>query len=101
VESCARRIPEIQSVFVLLVWFQASLFRSTVVIIADGCCSGALDLRGLSMTHSHLSTISDGGARRPTCLRLTLVSVVIAGWSKYLFVINITFWAMSTVVDDY
>jgi hypothetical protein len=25
----------------LLVWFQISLFRSTVGIIDDGCCSGA------------------------------------------------------------
>jgi hypothetical protein len=40
-----------------LVWFQTSLFRSTVLIIGDGCCSSALVLRSLSMTTFLLSTI--------------------------------------------
>jgi hypothetical protein len=43
-------------VFRSLVWFQVSLFRSTVVIIGDGCCSSALVLWGLSTTTSHVST---------------------------------------------
>jgi hypothetical protein len=34
-------------------------------------------------------------------LRLVLLSVVIAGWSKDLFVILITFRAMCTAGDDY
>jgi hypothetical protein len=86
-----------------LVWFQVSLFRSTVVIISDGCCCGVLVLWDLSTTTSRLSTTTsstttsfpgfgDGGARTAARLRLALVFVVVARWSSDLFVIFFYFW---------
>jgi hypothetical protein len=56
VESCARRISRDRSVFVFVGVVQVSLFRSTIVIIGDGCCSSALVLWGLSTTTFRLST---------------------------------------------
>jgi hypothetical protein len=44
---------------------------------------------------------SDGGARTAARLRLVLVSVVVARWSEYQFVISFIFWAICTTVDDY
>jgi hypothetical protein len=43
-----------------MVWFHISLFRSTVVIIGDGCYFGALVLWGLNTTTSRLSTTMMG-----------------------------------------
>jgi hypothetical protein len=95
----------------LVVWFQVHLFQSTVVIINDGCSSGALVLWGLGTTTSCLSITTsstttsfasgDGGARTEVRLRLALVFVVVARWSSDLFVIFITFGTLCIVVDDY
>jgi hypothetical protein len=42
----------------------------------------------------------DGGAMTAACLRLTLVSIIVA-WFKYLFIIFITFQTTSTAIDYY
>jgi hypothetical protein len=68
-----------------------------IVIIGHGWYSSALVLWGFSIT-TRLSTITnctttsfarsnDGGARTTAHLWLALVSVIVARWSKYLFVI--------------
>jgi hypothetical protein len=80
VESCVRRISwDLVGFRDRFVWFKVSLFRSMVLNIGDGCCSGALVLWGLSTTTSRLSTTTsstttsfpgfgDGGARTAACL---------------------------------
>ena len=94
------------------VCFQVWLFRSMVLVIGDGCCSDALVLQGLSTTTFHLSTTSsstltsfpsfgDGGARTAACLRLGPTFVVVARWSKDLFIIFVIFDVLCTNVDDY
>jgi hypothetical protein len=66
------------------------------------CCSGALVLCDLSTMISRLSTktnllrqalsdSSDGRAMTAARLQLVLVSVVVARWYKYQFVILLTF----------
>jgi hypothetical protein len=67
-------------------------------MIGDGCSSNVPLLLTLSTTTSHLftttisTTISFAGsgdvwARTAARLRLVLVSVVVARWSKYIFVV--------------
>ena len=43
----------------------------------------------------------DGGARTAACLRLALVTLVVARWSIDLFVIFTTFDPLCTAIDDY
>jgi hypothetical protein len=81
-----------------LVGFQVSLFPFTIVIIGNGSCSGALVLWGLGTMNSRFSTTTsftktsfagsgEGGARTTTCLQLAPLCVVVARWSKFLFII--------------
>jgi hypothetical protein len=43
----------------------------------------------------------DGRTRMAACLRLTLVSIVIARWSKNLFAIFCYFWAVCTAIESH
>jgi hypothetical protein len=71
-------------------WFRVTLFRSTIVIIGNGCCRGALVLWGLSTTTSRLTTTTSSITAN-FAQKLALVFVVIARRSKNIFVIYITF----------
>jgi hypothetical protein len=59
----------------------------------------------LSTTISFLSTetssASTSSARMVVLLQRVVVFVVVARWSKDIFIICITFWALCTMMDDY
>jgi hypothetical protein len=44
------------------VQFHVNLFRSMIVVIGDGCCSGTLVFWGLNMTTSRLSTTTNSSS---------------------------------------
>jgi hypothetical protein len=73
-----------------------------VVIIGDGCCFVCWSFVVLAqrlpfcliqqaLLRQDLSDSRDGEKRTVARLRLVLVSVVVARWSEYLFVISIMF----------
>jgi hypothetical protein len=78
-----------------------------VIIGTGGCCSGGLILWALARQYRvclFVTTFArpvDRGVRTATRLRLKLVYVVVATWSKTLFVIFIIFQIICTSVDDY
>ena len=88
------------------VWLRFGSFRSTLLFIGGGCCSGVLVLWGLSTTTSDcllqqvVPGSGDGGAMTAARLRLASVLVVVARWSIDLDAIFISDVRCITMVED-
>jgi hypothetical protein len=113
VKSCARLISwDLIGFCVRLcdfrsVYFDLRLSSLTMIAALVRWSFGALARQFLvcllqkTLPRQALPGSGDAGARMAARLRLVLVSIVIARWSKDLFVIFISFGAMCNAVDDY